>query len=190
VPPSIRGLTAAQRLDYIIWEQRIRGFPPFGPEGVPIPPMVCFSESPADHLDWLLRKNWPQWGVFVRREWVYAQGGGPVWYARPDQYNKFTPEQFAWAVRFEDAPRRSDWVHEREWRIPVPPADPEPALHLAPGDVVAVLVGDPMWQPSTRWWPQPAGMPPVPAAPPLWGSFRRWFWDPANGSVTDLDLPY
>jgi hypothetical protein len=43
VPVNIRGLAAAQRLDNVLWEQRIVGFAPFG-QGV-TQPMVCFSES-------------------------------------------------------------------------------------------------------------------------------------------------
>jgi hypothetical protein len=178
VPPYIQGLTAEQRLDSILWEQRIWGFPPFGRDVVQ--PMVCFSESPPNHLEWLLHgQGWPPWGVILLRQWVYTKGGGPVWYARPDEYNSLTPTQRAWAVRFEaTAGQRSDWVQEREWRIPVPPADP--ALHLARGDVFAVLVGNPMWQPGTSYWPPPTGMRSVPAAHPLLGSFQRWFWEPTE----------
>ena len=178
VPAHIRSLTPEQRLDNILWEQRIIGFPPFG-YGV-VQPMVCFSESPLNHLDWLLHsQHWPPWGVILRRQSLYAKGGGPVWYARPEEYSSLTPAQRAWAVRYEaTATQRSDWVHEREWRIPVPPADP--VLRLARGDVFAVLVGNPTWQPTIRAWPAAAGTQPVPAVHPLQGSFQRWFWEPTE----------
>jgi hypothetical protein len=143
VPANIRGLAAAQRLDNVLWEQRIVGFAPFG-QGV-TQPMVCFSESPLNHLEWLLHsQHWPPWGVILRRQCLYAKGAGPVWYVRPDEYSSLTPAQRAWAVRYEvTAGQRSDWVHEREWRIPVAPADP--VLRLARGDVFAVLIGNPTW---------------------------------------------
>jgi hypothetical protein len=181
VPAGIRALTAEQRLDAILWEQKILGFAPFGTDVVQ--PMVCLSESPPSHLEWLLQgQHWPPWGVIFQRNWVYAHGGGPVWYARPEEYFRLPPEQRAWAVRYEaTAGSRSDWAHEREWRIPVPPADP--ALRLVPGDIVAVLIGDPMWQPAVRYWP-PAepGIAPAAAIHPLWHSVQRWFWDSARRS--------
>ncbi|MGB8385950.1 MAG: hypothetical protein WCG47_32725 [Dermatophilaceae bacterium] len=46
-----------------------------------------------------------------------------------------------WLVRTE--PGLSDWLHEREWRVPVP----EKLLQLVPSDLTAVLVGDPSWRP-------------------------------------------
>jgi hypothetical protein len=62
VRQDIQSITPAQRLDNILWQQQILGFPPFGPETNP--PMVCFSESPLPHLDWLLHALlWPPWGV-------------------------------------------------------------------------------------------------------------------------------
>lgn len=196
VPDWIRGITPAQRLDNILWQQCIWGFPPFGAES----PMVCFSESPADHLVWLMNdRHWPPWGVFLTRQRVYAAGGGPVWYARPGQYAKMAPDQLAWSVRLGTTwgQPRSEWLHEREWRLPVPAENP--ALSLAPGVITAVLVGNPAWQPSVRLVQQPTGYyvdvstgqptPPdnplaepqmhqISAYPPLWGTCPRWYWDP------------
>ena len=196
VPDWIRAVTPAQRLDNILWQQSIWGFPPFGAGS----PMVCFSESPLDHLAWLINaRHWPPWGVIFTRQWVYATGGGPVWYARPDQYATMTPDQLAWSVRLGTAwgEPRSEWLHEREWRLPVPAENP--GLCLAPGIIAAVLVGNPSWQPTVRPVQQPTGyhvnastgqpaqpgtplavpeMRQVPAYPPLWGAYPRWCWDP------------
>lgn len=195
VPMSIRALTPAQRLDNILWEQQIWGFPPFGASS----PMVCFSESPLDHLSWLINtKGWPTWGVILARQWVYAAGGGPAWYVRPEQYGTLTPDQRAWAVRLDTTQGgyRSEWLHEREWRLPVPAQSP--GLCLLPDAIVAVLVEDPSWQPTVRYVQQPTGyavdaatgqyaqpgnpltvpeMRQVPAYPPQWGRFPRWYWD-------------
>jgi hypothetical protein len=176
VPAAIQGLTPAQRLDNILWEQRILGFPPFG--AAADQPMVCFSESPLDHLQWLLQsRGWPPWGVVLSRQWVYATGGGPIWYTRPEQYESLSPPQRPWAVRFETTTgRRSDWVHEREWRIPVRPDNP--ALQLGPGVITAVLVDGPTWLPTTRYIQYPADPAQrVPAQHPLGGGLQRWWWD-------------
>lgn len=195
VPDWIRAISPAQRLDNILWEQRIWGFPPFGATS----PMVCFSESPFNHLAWLINeRHWPPWGVILTRQWVYATGGGPAWYTRPEQYDTLTSGQLAWSVRLGTAwgRPRSEWLHEREWRLPVPPSDP--SLYLTTGAVTAVLVGDPRWQPTMRPVRQPTGYyinastgqytrPDDPLAQPetrevlgypaQWGSFPRWYWD-------------
>lgn len=149
VPDSISTLTPQQRLNNILWEQRILGFPSFGADRNQ--PMVCLSESPPKHMDWLLHSHqWPPWGVLFQRQWVYNKGGGPVWYARTKQHAGLTYEQRPWVVRFNTTgANRSDWVHEREWRIPVPLDNP--ALHLAPrNDVAAILVADRSWRPTPR----------------------------------------
>ena len=103
VRPEIQALTPAQRLDNILWEQQILGFAPFG--AAADQPMVCLSESPLDHLQWLLRsRGWPPWGVVLSRQWVFTVGGGPVWYARPGQYETLTRTQWPWAVRLGPPP--------------------------------------------------------------------------------------
>jgi hypothetical protein len=205
VPARIRDLTPAQRLESILWDQQILGFAPFGRDIVQ--PMVCFSESPLSHLEWLLHgRGWPPWGIVLSRQLVYTAGGGPVWYARPDQYACLTPAQRSWAVNFNTdttIDSRSDWVHEREWRIPVLPDNP--ALRLVREAIVAVLVEFRAWQPSPRYFPNPTGrlldrqsgeltypgnpmavpeMQQVQALHPLWGSFPRWYWDPAAQGFT------
>lgn len=61
------------------------GFAPFG-QGV-TQPMVCFSECPLNHLEWLLHsQHWPPWGVIMRRQCLYAKGAGSVWLYRFKTY--------------------------------------------------------------------------------------------------------
>ena len=81
----------------------------------------------------------------------------------------------------------------------MPPGDL--AVHLAPGAIAAVLVGDPAWQPSARFAQNPTGRlldgstgqltypgnpwavletQQVRALPPLWGTFPPWSWDPGT----------
>lgn len=101
----------------------------------------------------------------------------------------------SWAVRLDASrQRRSDGRHEREWRVP------HQAFPLAAGSVVAVLVGQPNWQPwgSVLWGgmidPEtgrasfqravPQTMP-FTEPPPQWGTVQRWYWD-AAGQVFQL----
>jgi hypothetical protein len=198
VPQSIRDQNPWQRLYNILWEGQIRAFAPFGSES----PMVCLSESPLEHLRWLLStRQWPPWGVLLRRQAVYDLGGGPVWYARSEQLAMLPPELRSWTVRFETGAYRSDWLHEREWRIPVP-AD-NPVLKLPPGTVPVILVGDPQWQPTAssqrtifvdqfgiQVEPGELGHPQVvevPELPLLWtAAAERWCWDPATQQIWQI----
>ncbi|MGW6445171.1 hypothetical protein [Lentzea sp. NPDC055074] len=190
-------LTASERLDEILWHENLRGFPPFGAQADQ--PMVCLSESPPEHLRWLLNQGWAPWGVLFTRQSVYDIEGGSVWYARSAQHDELQRAQLPWAVRFETAPgNRSDWLAEREWRIPVLPE--LPGLNLDVVRVAALLIGEPDWQPSVRqirvqtggFVDMSTGQPTyfdgsnpylVPeereilALPRLWQSTPRWYWD-------------
>ena len=155
--------------------------------------MVCLSESPLEHLRWLVSdRGWPPWGLLVRRQTVFDRGGGPVWYARNGQLAGVPESLRGWAVRFETGLQRSEWLHEREWRVPVPDADP--ALLLPPGSVTAILIGDPTWRPTQvvrqTLYVNESGAPvqpgepghpvwaDVPELPTLWtGASQHWFWD-------------
>lgn len=198
VPQVIRDLQPWQRLHNILWEGQIRGFAPFGSRS----PMVCFSESPLEHLRWLLsHRQWPPWGLLLLRQTVYDLGGGPVWYPRTEQFALLPEELRGWAVRFDTGTYRSDWLHEREWRIPVPANDP--VLRLLPYGIPVILVGDPQWQPvrmvqttilvdqfGLEVAPGQLGHPQVvevPELPYLWTSaVQRWYWDTAQQQVCQL----
>lgn len=195
VPPFIRDQPPWQRLSNILWEGQIRGFAPFGAEL----PMVCLSESPLDHLNWLLSsRQWPPWGLLLSRQTVYDLGGGPVWYARKEQLAALPEQLRSWAVRFDTGPNRSDWLHEREWRIPVSSANP--TLQL-PAAVPVILVGDPHWRPSRPTlrtvFVDESGMETMPGQghpqlvevqelPYLWATAERWYWDAANQQILRL----
>ncbi|MGW5723006.1 hypothetical protein ACWEVP_43020 [Amycolatopsis sp. NPDC003865] len=56
-------------------------------------------------------------------------------------------------MRFEGY--TSDWLHEREWRVPVPPGFT--GLQLTAGIVKAVLIGEPTWAPPWRQVLEPTG---------------------------------
>lgn len=192
VPADVRAMTAEARLHQILWQQQLSGFPPFGAAS----PMICFSESPPDHLGWLLRRGWQPWGLVFTRQSLYQVGGGPVWYTRSPQYDELSEAHRSWAVRLDANPyRKSDWLHEREWRVP------HPGLYLPPGSVVAVITGRPDWQPwgvvnrELMVDPETGGqvdpsypnavpqVVPVTELPPLWGTVQKWHWDVATGQV-------
>lgn len=198
VPQAIRDLHPWQRLHNILWKGQIRGFAPFGSDS----PMVCLSESTPEHLCWLLSNcQWPPWGLLLRRQTAYDLGGGPVWYARTEQLTKLPAELRGWAVRLEAGTHRSEWLHEREWRIPVPPGNP--VLQLPPDGVPVILVGDPQWQPTAlvrrTVFVDQTGMQAVPGQPAhpqvvdvpelpyLWtAALERWYWDPATQRIRQI----
>lgn len=148
VPPEIRQMGPSQRLDEILWSRQLHGFPPFGAE--PHHPAICLSESPPDHLQWLLStRGWPPWGLIFTRQHVYDAGGAPAWHVRTDDYNRLSPEQKRWAARLDTSQEnRSDWLFEREWRLPVAPE--RPTLELGTHNLVGILVGVAEWEPTTR----------------------------------------
>lgn len=205
VPSEIRDMAPPERLEAILWSEELRAFSPFGADRSQ--PMVCLSESPRDHLQWLLTRGWAPWGLLVSRQAVYDLGGGPVWYARPEQLALLDRRLHGWAVRFDAAPEsRSDWLHEREWRIP---ADPDsPVVPLVPGTLEAILVGDPEWEPVREVDVDTgdlinvitgeftdAGSPyaePVYAReekwPRLWCNLPRLYWDATTGQLHDIPL--
>lgn len=200
VPAAIANQTPWQRLDNILWEQRLLGFPPFGAEaGLPV---VSLSESPPAHLQWLLStRRWPPWGIIFNRQYVYDVGGGPVWQVRTTQYMTLSLEQRQWAARFDTTPgNKSDWLHEREWRIPLAPG--YAGVPLGTDNVVGILMGDPTWQPSQRSVDRgdlidgrtgelidpgnPYARPYIrPGLPPLWeATALRLYWEPNTQRIS------
>jgi hypothetical protein len=175
VPPHIRALTPQQRLYRILWEHQIRGYRQFGTE----PAMVCFSESPLNHMQWLIQeRRWSPWGILLERQVVYDLGGGPVWYVRGEQLARLPKEIRGWAVRLDAGPSRSDWLHEREWRIPLPPFSE--ALRIPDSPRPTILLGDPSWSPLSEDG----------RLPHLWSNANRGYWDSQKQkfiSLTALD---
>jgi hypothetical protein len=87
--------------------------------------------------------------LIFRRQYIYDLGGGPVWTVRTPQFHSLDHEQKPWAVRLDTSPEsRSDWLFEREWRVPLNETDP--TLPLSAANVVGILIGDAYWRPSTR----------------------------------------
>ncbi len=201
VPGDIASSAPDQRLDAILWEEHLRGFPPFGADWDQ--PMICLSESPPAHLSWLVgSRGWPPWGLIFSRQFIYDIGGGPAWHARSSEYETLGRDHRRWAVRLDTTPgRQSDWLFEREWRVPVP--SDNPALHVTPHNLTGILIGDPDWQPSRRMMAtgmlvdgrngelafpgNPYSVPEMRMGlPTLWETAQvRVYWDPDTNGLAD-----
>jgi hypothetical protein len=169
VPASLRELTAPARLEAILNEGLIYGFDCFGSAR----PVVCFCEGSTETLNWLVTEGgYEPWGLSLRKDHVYAHGGGPAYYVRSEELPAFRGIARARAVRFE--PHACDWTHEREWRVPTG------ALRFRISDVEGIYVGDAAWKP-TRRRPQTTtrpqnhtrGMP----YPSWWHEVPRYVWN-------------
>jgi hypothetical protein len=141
-------------------------------------------------------------GVDLRAQYIYDIGGGPVWHTRSIQHTELEREQRRWAVRLDTTPgNRSDWLFEREWRVPV--SVEKPFLEIDSNNVVGVLIGEPNWQPTPRLVPTGvfidgstgeyaypgdlyAQPQLVPGLPPLWEAMNvRVYWNPATETFVD-----
>ena len=177
--------------------QALRGFVPFS-GGYP---SVGLTEStPRQGLPFLIRdRGYHPWGLVFDRQSVFDAGGGPVWHARLDQWNKIKqlndPDLRSWALRLDPA-SDSDWLEEREWRIPRPPipdqssAPPSCVVPLRELGLVALLVGNPSWNgvrvtnaiavatgQLTHGLFFPLVLPP---------GLPRWWWNPTVGQIQAL----
>ncbi len=115
VPESIQGMSAQERLDSILREKQFRAYAPFGATT----PCICFSESPPDHLKYLLGiGRFSPWGIVTHRSAILSAGGGSVAYVPDAVHAQFQQAGLAhWSVRTATG---STWMHEREWRLPRP----------------------------------------------------------------------
>jgi len=190
--PAILAMPAHQRLESILWESQLKGFTTYSGGH----PAVCFTEATESGLGFLVgRRAYHPWGLVFSRQSVYDAGGGPVWYARPEEYwslrnlcysGAASSSLQSWAVRLE--PVSSDWLEEREWRIPLAPA-PEAALPLHALRLEALLVGDPGWSPSRLLWGiSPATGAPgwAPFLPGILAGVPRLWWNWADGRLYPL----
>ncbi|MFI5593638.1 hypothetical protein ACIA5G_52040 [Amycolatopsis sp. NPDC051758] len=194
-PAAFRAMNPQQRLANILWHQQITGT--VQPSGGS--PVVCLTESPRDHLRWLIRdRGWPPWALVFSRQAIYTAGGGPVWHARDKLIDELPDHLRHWAVRLNTNSNngaRSEWLHEREWRVPTL------ALHLQRGPLIGLLVGDPSWRPDMRMverevlldeFGQFGGPDPVwparlsfPELPWLWENLPRHYWNAATGTIDE-----
>ena len=188
LPGEITSMTAPQRLASILWQSRLRAFVTYSGGD----PAICLTEATLQGLNFLIgRRHYQPWGLVFDRQSVYDAGGGPVWYARSDEYNsvrQISRRVQSWLVRLE--PGSSDWLEEQEWRIPISASvAPEPALPLSALRLVALLVGDQTWSPTRVGWalsPITGSQVYGPTVPGLLSGIPRWWWDPAAEHLYQL----
>jgi hypothetical protein len=97
-----------------------------------------------------------------------------------------------------DPASRSDWLHEREWRIPILPG--YSGLRVLPETVLGILIGDRSGEPvrpkPTGWFfdpstgelgTDPTGYPDMaPGLPDLWSTMLRLVWNREAGVAEPL----
>ncbi|MFF4653573.1 hypothetical protein [Streptomyces sp. NPDC001380] len=191
VPANIARMTAPERLNRILAEERLLGFAPFGAPT----PVICFSESPPDQMAHLIAdRHFAPWGIVIDRTTILASGGGSVAYLPRRVADTFPEKLRHWVVSVEtDGVRRADWTHEREWRLPAPVSgdDGHHYRSIPPGAVTAVLVGFAGWQPrpmvSSSIKAHPESSEPYVSdemvLPDLWLTAERWVWNAAARTI-------
>lgn len=170
-----------ERLTRIVTSLELRGFPPYGSSAS----VVCLSESDQRGVEALLRNfKFDGWGLVVQRQWAWGNGGGPVWYARSELWERIRGrlDDDARAFVVRTSPDDADWLHEREWRVPCPSG----SLDLRDIDVVALIVSSSEWAPLVEgvWADDEGRLVPALETPALATAVPRWLWDGAR--VTEL----
>ncbi len=95
-------------------------------------PAVCFTECPWSSL-LAHASQYSPYGLGFTKPHVYASGGGPAFYVRPDHFDKqqWESDLYTFVTPFAPAYRPAhlkdqrylkgktiDYSHEREWRVP------------------------------------------------------------------------
>jgi hypothetical protein len=149
-PPSFADATAEERMVRILIEGRLQATRVFGASH----PVLCFSEPSETARRVMLRDGvvaargpYAPWGLILDRAQLIDAGARPVLYLSGDEMKRTDDLPIRLRnrrVRYD--PGRSDWLHEREWRICYRPVD-TPQLELTRGLVVGVIVGERGWVP-------------------------------------------
>lgn len=191
VPQHVSSMSAQDRLASILWRSELWAFTTYSGGD----PAVCLTEATINGLGFLVRRRQYQpWGLVLDRQRVYDAGGGPVWYARGDEFYDLrqhcSTRTQARMVRLDAG--SSDWLEEREWRIPVTPspAPQQAVVPLASVGVVAVIVGDPVWAPVRQDWAPSrvtGRMEFGPVVPGVLSGIPRLWWN--SGSSQFFSLP-
>ncbi|HEY3549254.1 MAG TPA: hypothetical protein VGK17_24545 [Propionicimonas sp.] len=134
VPQDIASLFPWDRVVSILHSASVRYSQPFDTRW----PVVSFTQSTRRALYGLSRFV----GVAFHKQAVWDAGGGPAYYVRGDQWTAWQdsslpepmrsmgvrlwpgwdgPPELGTGARFVDQTgTRSEWLHEREWRLPSP----------------------------------------------------------------------
>jgi hypothetical protein len=83
---------------------------------------ICFTEAPISILAQSLSlppeegMRYAPFGVMVKKQWLFAQGGRPVIYQPEEEFELLSEPQRFRHVRF-DPNKGPDYTWEREWRV-------------------------------------------------------------------------
>ncbi|MGW4774180.1 hypothetical protein ACWEO2_39830 [Nocardia sp. NPDC004278] len=180
-------MSAVQRLESILWQGSISAFVTYSQGD----PAVCLTETKLDGLNFLIRdRGYEPWALLFQRQKVYDAGGGPVWYTRPSEYEalrQLDPKLRSWVVRLDPG---SDWLEEREWRVPQAhrPDGQAPAISLTDLGFIGLIVADLNWDcgqhfPFGTSHGQPAGR----NLPPILKEMPRFWWNPTEQRLVQVD---
>lgn len=157
VRDDIAALDPTRRLASILFNQLVAPTTPFGCDW----PVVCLTQTTRTALAHLtLNGRYNGTGIAFHTQAVFDVGGGPAFYVRGDEFNEWRaaslPESLkARAVRFWPGSSNStpndllssflhgpsQWLHEREWRIPRPSEEAADwSWQFKPTDVAFLLV--------------------------------------------------
>lgn len=147
-PPT----TPEQRLASILHRGALRGAPDFWSDA----PVICCSEATKEARRAMLRDGvgrgrYAPWGLVLDRRQLECAGARPALPVSREELNQMKaalpPRTYNRCVVYEPNPARgrSDWLHEREWRICF--EDGDSMLPVTPQLVVGVIVGTQGWMP-------------------------------------------
>jgi hypothetical protein len=159
VDPVIEALPAHERLLRILVDGVVRGFETFG-AGAPV---VCLTESVKASVARLIQdRRYEPCGIGFSKQFIFDRNGGPAFYVRGDEWSTATaalpqplrcrlvrfwpgaaPDPGEWLSN--DLLTTSEWLHEREWRVPT-------ELCFDWPDVKFLIVPDPRWQEYYAAW--------------------------------------
>lgn len=134
VPKEIQDLLPWERVVSILHRAVLRYSQPFDT----VWPVACFTQSTRRALSGMGRNV----GIGFHKQFIWDAGGGPAYYVRGDQWTDWQnsnlseparsmgvrlwpgwegPPEIGIGNRFVDQlGTRSEWLHEREWRLPRP----------------------------------------------------------------------
>ena len=97
-------------------------------------PAVCFQDAPLTGLCQNLyyeqkyrevnhssKIRYRATGIMFRKPYIYAKGGRPVIYDKPEDAKLYLSKENWWRIVNYDLSDKNniiDWTHEREWRVP------------------------------------------------------------------------
>jgi hypothetical protein len=152
LPPDFARGTAEERMVNILHSGVLRGARDYWADA----PVLCFSEATETARRAMLRDGvsgrgpYAPWGVVLNRQSLIQAGARPVLYLSSEEMKqtRHLPAPLRNRRVCYD-PGRSDWLHEREWRMCFEEGE-TPELPITRELVVGVIVGTSGWMPPPR----------------------------------------